>query len=111
MTSFNHYAFGSVAAWMHQVIGGLRRTAPGWRSFVIAPRPGGGITSAETSVITPLGLAAVRWEVRASVLRVEATVPSGATASIDIPGHGIETVAEGASVLGFSTTTSQAGVV
>ncbi|MFJ4998482.1 family 78 glycoside hydrolase catalytic domain [Microbacterium sp. NPDC088619] len=110
MTSFNHYAFGSVADWMHQVIGGLRRTAPGWRSFVIAPRPGGGITSAETSVMTPLGLAAVRWEVRASVLRVEATVPSGATASIDIPGHGIEPVAEGSSVLEFSTTASQAGV-
>ncbi|KAL2114189.1 hypothetical protein VUR80DRAFT_116 [Thermomyces stellatus] len=45
MTSFNHYAFGSVADWMHQVIGGIAPIEPGWRKFAIAPVPGGGITT------------------------------------------------------------------
>ena len=31
MTSFNHYALGAVADWMHRVIGGLAPAAPGYR--------------------------------------------------------------------------------
>ena len=37
MLSFNHYAFGAVADWMHRVVGGLAPAAPGWREFRIAP--------------------------------------------------------------------------
>ena len=44
MTSFNHYALGAVADWMHRTIGGVRLAAPGCRRVRIAPRPGGGIT-------------------------------------------------------------------
>jgi alpha-L-rhamnosidase len=61
MTSFNHYAFGSVADWMHQVIGGLRPLEPGWRRFMIAPVPGGGLVSAETSFLSPYGQIRVQW--------------------------------------------------
>ena len=42
MTSFNHYALGSVADWMHQVIGGIAPAAPGYRELRIAPVPGSG---------------------------------------------------------------------
>src|SRR5262249_14600583 len=31
MTSFNHYAFGAVADWLHRVVGGLAPAAPGYR--------------------------------------------------------------------------------
>ena len=31
MISFNHYAFGAVADWLHRVVGGLAPAAPGWR--------------------------------------------------------------------------------
>ena len=48
MTSFNHYAFGAVADWMHRVIGGLAPAAPGYRELRIEPRPGGGLTWART---------------------------------------------------------------
>ena len=44
MNSFNHYAFGAVADWLHRVVGGLAPAAPGWRELRIAPRPGGGLT-------------------------------------------------------------------
>ena len=46
MTSFNHYALGSVADWLHRTIGGLAPLEPGYRRFRVAPRPGGGLTHA-----------------------------------------------------------------
>ncbi len=33
MTSFNHYALGSVADWMHANIGGITPIEAGWKSF------------------------------------------------------------------------------
>ena len=48
MTSFNHYALGSVVDWLHRTVGGLAPLEPGYRRFRVAPRPGGGLTSAET---------------------------------------------------------------
>ena len=32
MTSFNHYAFGAVADWLHRVVGGLEPTFCFWRA-------------------------------------------------------------------------------
>ncbi len=46
MTSFNHYALGAVADWLHRTVAGLAPGAPGYRHLVVAPRPGGGLTSA-----------------------------------------------------------------
>src|SRR5690606_22868655 len=35
MTSFNHYALGAVADWMHRVVAGLAPLEPGYRSMRI----------------------------------------------------------------------------
>ena len=37
MTSFNHYALGAVADWMHRTIGGIAPLAPGYAEVLIAP--------------------------------------------------------------------------
>jgi alpha-L-rhamnosidase len=54
MNSFNHYAFGAVAQWLHETVGGIAPDAarPGYRNVVIAPRPGGGLTSSRCSLET-----------------------------------------------------------
>jgi alpha-L-rhamnosidase len=39
MTSFNHYALGAVADWLHRVVGGIEPAEPGYRTVRIAPRP------------------------------------------------------------------------
>ena len=44
MTSFNHYALGSVADWMQQTIGGISPDAPGYRRIRFSPVPGRGVT-------------------------------------------------------------------
>lgn len=61
MTSFNHYALGAVADWMHRTIGGIAPLGPGYRRVLVAPRPGGGITWAQASLRTPHGAVRVAW--------------------------------------------------
>jgi alpha-L-rhamnosidase len=85
MTSFNHYAFGAVADWMHRVIGGLAPASPGYRELRIEPRPGGGLTWARTSHLTPYGLAEVSWRRGDGTLTVDISVPAGSTATVVLP--------------------------
>jgi alpha-L-rhamnosidase len=86
MTSFNHYALGAVADWMHRVIGGLSPLEPGYDMALVAPQPGGGLTSASTSLQTPHGRLAVSWSLTGNALRAEVTVPDGVTAVVRLPG-------------------------
>jgi alpha-L-rhamnosidase len=86
MTSFNHYALGAVADWMHRVLGGLAPAAPGYRRIEVAPRPGGGIASASTAHLTPYGRAEVSWQRGDGTLTVEVLVPVGTTARVTLPG-------------------------
>ncbi|MFZ7086856.1 family 78 glycoside hydrolase catalytic domain [Curtobacterium sp. RRHDQ10] len=86
MTSFNHYALGAVADWMHRTVGGLAPLTPGYESVLIAPQPGGGLTWAETSVESVHGRIAVRWELADGSLVLRATVPEGVTAVVRLPG-------------------------
>ncbi|MER7485842.1 family 78 glycoside hydrolase catalytic domain [Streptomyces sp. NPDC126497] len=86
MTSFNHYALGAVADWLHRVVGGITATAPGYRSIAFRPRPGGGITWARTRHDTPYGTASLSWELRATGLTARITVPEGCTAIAELPG-------------------------
>ncbi|KAF5683541.1 alpha-L-rhamnosidase [Fusarium denticulatum] len=46
MTSFNHYALGAVADWLHGTVGGIAPMAssPGWKVFRVKPIPGGNVT-------------------------------------------------------------------
>ena len=86
MTSFNHYALGAIADWMHRVIGGLAPGAPGYRVIDVAPRPGGGVAWAKTAHLTPYGRAEVSWHRADGQLTVDVTVPVGTTAVVTLPG-------------------------
>ena len=86
MTSFNHYALGAVADWMHLVIGGVAPGEPGYRTVRVAPRPGGGLTWARTALETRHGSVAVEWHLTDdSRLDVDVSVPDGVTAEIELP--------------------------
>jgi alpha-L-rhamnosidase len=86
MTSFNHYALGAVADFLHRVVAGLAPAAPGYRVVRFAPRPGGGIASAAARLHTRLGEVAIRWERHGTRLDVELEVPAGARGTVDIEG-------------------------
>ena len=83
MTSFNHYALGSIADWMHRVVAGLAPAEPGYRTIRFAPTPGP-LTSASARHATPYGVASIAWERRGEALDVEIEVPVGARGIVEL---------------------------
>jgi alpha-L-rhamnosidase len=86
MTSFNHYAYGAVADWLHRVVAGLAPASPGYRTIRIAPQPGPGITHAAAEHRTPYGLASVSWSQVGDRFSLDVVVPPSSTAQILLPG-------------------------
>jgi alpha-L-rhamnosidase len=86
MTSFNHYAYGAIADWMHRTVAGLAPAAPGYRRLEIRPRPGGGLTYAHARHRTPYGVAEAGWRVVDGGIEVRAVVPPSTTAVVVLPG-------------------------
>ncbi|UUU29757.1 glycoside hydrolase family 78 protein [Streptomyces sp. CA-210063] len=96
MTSFNHYALGAVADWLHRRVAGLAAAAPGYRVITIHPVPSAALTSASARHLTPYGEARVAWTRADGRFRLEAQVPVGTTAQVWLPGADAhETVAHG----------------
>lgn len=86
MTSFNHYALGSVGDWLHRHIGGIEPASPGYRKIRFAPRPGGGISWSRASYMTPFGLAACSWKIVDGRFEMAVEIPPGAAGEILLPG-------------------------
>ena len=86
MTSFNHYAFGAVADWLHRSVAGLAPGDAGYRVVRIAPRPLPGFDHASARHETPYGLASVGWRRKGDHVTVEASIPANATAEVLLPG-------------------------
>jgi alpha-L-rhamnosidase len=86
MTSFNHYALGAVADWMHRTIGGIAPLEPGYSKVHIAPRPGGGLTWADTRLETRHGPVQVKWRQETNELVVDVELPPGVNAVLSLPG-------------------------
>jgi len=85
MTSFNHYALGAVADWLHRVVGGLAPATPGYGRLEIAPRPIPGLTWAKSRHDTPVGTAEVEWHRIDGSVTITATVPANASAHVVLP--------------------------
>jgi alpha-L-rhamnosidase len=90
MTSFNHYALGAVADFLHREVAGLAPAAPGWRRIRFAPKPGGGLSHARARYESVLGTAACAWRRDGTTLTIEVEVPVGADGTIVLPGTGEE---------------------
>lgn len=80
MNSFNHYAYGAVGAWLYQTVAGLDTAGPGYRTLLIAPKPGGKLTHARAALRTPYGHAESGWMLDGDTLRLRVVVPPNTTA-------------------------------
>jgi alpha-L-rhamnosidase len=86
MTSFNHYALGSVANWLHSTVGGLSPLEPGWKKFLVQPTPGGTITSAKATFHSPNGEIICSWQLDGNRnLKLKLIVPLNTTAAVSTP--------------------------
>jgi alpha-L-rhamnosidase len=108
MTSFNHYALGAVIDWMHRTIGGLAPLEPGYRTVLVRPLPGGGITSAQTRYDSSFGETMVSWELVGTHFACEVSVPPGAGAELRLPidGWNVRRVGSGRYAFSGSVVTS-----
>ncbi len=88
MTSFNHYALGAVADWLHRTVAGLAPAAAGYKKLEFRPQPGGGLTSASAKHITPYGLAQISWTITGQNIFLEVVIPANTTATVVLPGDG-----------------------
>ncbi|MFT3887727.1 MAG: family 78 glycoside hydrolase catalytic domain [Arachnia sp.] len=95
MTSFNHYALGAVADWLHRSVAGIAPLEPGYRAIEFRPRPGGGLTHASASLETPYGTASVAWRLDGSMLVVAGAVPTGSRGVVVLPDGTVQEVSSG----------------
>ncbi len=87
MTSFNHYALGAVANWLHSTVAGMSAIEPGYRRIRIAPRPRSEVRDAGATHHTPFGPASVDWSIDGEYLEVRVSIPDGVVAVIDLEGE------------------------
>jgi len=84
--SLNHYSKGAVISFLHRYTAGLQIAEPGYRRFRVAPRPGGGITSARTHHDCPHGRIEVAWSLNGRHGQLDLTVPDGTRGDVLLPG-------------------------
>lgn len=85
MNSLNHYAYGAIGQWMYERIAGIAPLKPGYKEIQIAPRPGGGLTSAEASYNCSYGKIASGWKIADNTFELKVTIPPNTSAKISIP--------------------------
>jgi alpha-L-rhamnosidase len=90
MTSFNHYALGAVATFMHERLGGLRCIEPGWKKARVEPIVGGDFTEARVSHITPFGKVGCFWKVTDNRFYMTVEVPPNTSMEVVLPSSAAE---------------------
>jgi len=87
MNSFNHCAFGAVAEWIWRVAGGLNPDpeSPGYKHFLVRPRPGGGLTWAKATYDSIRGRIISHWSIEGGRFTLRVTVPPNTTATVVMP--------------------------
>jgi len=91
MNSFNHYAFGSVVAWVYRYVAGIDMAmdGPGFRQIAIHPRTDGPITQARGEYDSVYGKIVSDWKVNGDgslILRV--SIPANTRAVVYLPAKG-----------------------
>lgn len=85
MTSFNHYALGAVADWMHRAIVGIAPADPRYRAVAIRPQPGGGLTWASGRHDSSYGTITSAWRVEGDSFLLDVELPVGVSGTAYLP--------------------------
>jgi alpha-L-rhamnosidase len=109
MNSFNHYAYGAVGDWLYRVVAGIELDpqSPGYKHFRLQPQPGGPLTSARGTHLSPHGEIVSSWHRAAGSFTWEVTVPPNTTATARLPVPPSASISESAQPLAQSPGISQ----
>ncbi|MFI7232946.1 family 78 glycoside hydrolase catalytic domain [Nonomuraea angiospora] len=96
--SLNHYSKGAVVSFLHRHVAGIELLEPGYRRFLVRPRPGGGLTWAEAVHESPYGRIEMGWRLDDGHLHVQLAVPAGTEATVVLPSGRQKTAGPGTHV-------------
>jgi len=86
----SHWHLAAVDDWLYQDLAGVEPAAPGYERVRIAPHAPAGLHEAGAEVETVRGRVASRWrKLEGGRLRLDATIPFGTTADVEIPTSGV----------------------
>jgi alpha-L-rhamnosidase len=88
MNSYNHYAFGSVMAWVYRYAAGIDTTpdSPGFKEIIIHPHLDGGMTSARLEYESIYGKIISDWKgTPAGPFALNVTIPANTLAKVFVP--------------------------
>lgn len=90
MTSFNHYALGAVADWLHSSVGGISPLEKGWKGVRVRPVPGGNLRWARVEFEGPYGVVKCAWRLEEGEggkerFEMELWVPCNSYAVVTLP--------------------------
>jgi len=102
MNSFNHWAIGAVGEWMWRHIVGLNpdEAQPGFKHFVVRPRPGGRLTRARGAYDSIRGRIESDWGIEYDTFSLAVTVPVNTRATAYVPTSDTASVREGGKAAG-----------
>ncbi len=83
--SFNHYAYGAVGDFLYRRVLGIEPLEGGYKSFMVSPLLGGGLTYAKGSRKTSLGEIKVAWKMEGKRFAIEINVPRGSKCLLRLP--------------------------
>jgi alpha-L-rhamnosidase len=112
MNSFNHYAFGAVAEWLHRHVAGLDQEpgSAGWAHVRVRPFPDARLRWARAEHASPRGLVRSGWELVDDELALDVEIPPGARATVHVPAADPAQVREGGRLLADAPDVAFAGV-
>ena len=88
MNSYNHYAFGSVMAWVYRRVAGIDTDAvhPGFHHIVIGPHPDAALTHVHAEYDSVYGTILTDWTTgERGALHLTVRVPANTTATVSLP--------------------------
>ena len=94
MNSFNHYAYGAIGEWLYNYVAGIQidKTNPGYKHFMLAPHPGGGLTNANATYKSIHGEISSAWKIEGGDMVYDVKVPANTTATVTLPAANLANV-------------------
>jgi len=86
--SHNHFMMADIVDWFYGSLAGIRRTSPGFKTFVVEPKFLPGLDWVKASHSIAGGEIKVEWKRRGEAIDVFVAVPPGAEAAVRLPGLG-----------------------
>jgi alpha-L-rhamnosidase len=91
MNSYNHYAFGSVMAWVYRRVAGIDTdtSGAGFHHLTIRPDAEAGLTSVHAEYDSAYGTVMTDWVRGQGNLRLDVKIPANTTATVYLPKDGV----------------------